>query len=88
MLNDSNKNFIEECILQQNKINTQTTGLDIYNLNPALLDKSYTTTDTKGNKHQTTLQSEINNDPAIIQLEPTNFTKKEGKHVLVYYNNF
>ena len=87
MINDNNRNFIEECILQQNKINTQTTGLEIYKLHDALLHHSYTTTDSNGSKQTTTLLTEINNDPAIVQLDPTNFTTTEGKYIMVYHNN-
>ena len=53
MINETNKNFVEEQILLQNKINLHATSLDIYKLSKTLLHQPYTppTTDNKNNNN-------------------------------------
>ena len=86
MINDTNKNFVEECILKQNKINTNSATLDIYKLTNELLHHSYPTS-SNNTPSTTTLYREIMNGPATIQLEQTNLTVKEGKFFLVYHSH-
>ena len=86
MINDTNKHFVEECILKQNKINTNSATLDIYKLTNELLHHSYPTS-SNNTPSTTILYREIMNDPATIQLEQTNLTVKEGKFFLVYHSH-
>lgn len=78
MINDTNKNFVEEQILLQNKINLHATSLDIYKLSKTLLHQPYTPPNTdNSNPTPTTLYQHILNDPPSFNLKkPTKPSQK------------
>ena len=85
MINDSSKNFIEECILQQNKINANSTHLEVYNINPKLL--SHAPTPTSEPTTQTTIPQQLLQYPANIQIEKKTTTNTDGRHIIMYQSH-
>ena len=83
---DTNKNFIENLILKQNKINNHK-GMEIFNLTKKMLDapiqiKNGQETTT------TTIRTEISKEETISSIEETTTTDKTGRHLLIHDDKY